>query len=321
MLPKKKNARSRMGRAFSLVRTLGRVGPSEPEPIVGAEWRRRNRMGKVPKPSAESLAEPRANDRGAGGAKLRLTVAPMPDEAPDHVLGRGSVPPVLAAQRAAALELVEKRQQERVDAAEALPARAQAARPTEAFVPGHGYMPLWEAYGGAAVEALLDDIDLVDARWLIELADEGGVAPRWQQVPHAARIGPDCIWRLRSAWEERNCLPVVVVSYPWLDSFHPDKHGLQVRLFRAASLGAQIHRHRALLSVVTVAYALSRRDALLLSPRFGCDPSFALPLYPQLKQLASVLRPMVASCGSAHGTLGVFWGASCEARARTLLTT
>ena len=69
--PEKKK-KGLLGKAISLVKHLGRVGPAEPEPIVGAEWRRKNRLGKAPKRSPGDDNEPQVEARGAGGAKLRI---------------------------------------------------------------------------------------------------------------------------------------------------------------------------------------------------------------------------------------------------------
>lgn len=109
-----------------------------------------------------------------------------------------------------ALQQAELDQQARADAAEALPDREKRRRP-ECFAQGR-HMPLWEAYGGGTLEPLLKHIDLVDARYLCSLAASGGVVPRWQQVPHGARIDSTNIWRLAFSWEERNALPVLVLS-------------------------------------------------------------------------------------------------------------
>ena len=111
-------------------------------------------------------------------------------------------------------------QQARVEAANALPSPVRKLRPGD---------DLWSQHGGPAIEELLDDLDLVDARWLVDLAEGGGVVPRWQEVPHSARIGKRDVWRLRFAWRESDCLACLVLSYAWLDPHHPDKYGQQLR--------------------------------------------------------------------------------------------
>ena len=60
------------------------------------------------------------------------------------------------------------------------------------------------------------------------LAAAGGVLPRNQDVPPSARISRAELWRLQR-WTEQFSLPVVVLSYPWLEPTHPDRHGAQVR--------------------------------------------------------------------------------------------
>ena len=246
--PERKGLLDKLGKAASLIRTLGRVAP---EPIVGAEWRRKNRLGRAPKVDDE---EWRPNDRGAGGARLRVaTTTATADEATiDEVslLSGGDVPPVLLAQRRTALAEAEVRQQQRADAADAARQALTGGQCATTYVKGSGgtgsFVPLWEAYGGPALETLLDDMDMVDARWLCELADGCVPAPRWQAVPHAARIDRSNIWRLKVAWEERNCLPVLVLSYTWLDASHPDKHGLtlqRVAKVLRPMLKAYMHMH------------------------------------------------------------------------------
>ena len=52
--------------------------------------------------------------------------------------------------------------------------------------------------------------------------------PRWQELPQEAVIGPHNAWRLR-CWGRQFSLPVLVLSYPWLDAVHPDREGEQLR--------------------------------------------------------------------------------------------
>ena len=135
-------------------------------------------------------------------------------------------------------------QDERAQAAEAEPLSIKELRPGD---------DLWTKFGGPAVEAMLEDLDLIDARYLVELAEMGGIVPRWQEVPSSARIGRSNAWRLASAWHEYDCLAILVLSYAWLDKEHPDRLG------------------------------------------------------EQLRRVAPVLRSMLSSVGSAHGTIGVMW--------------
>ena len=77
------------------------------------------------------------------------------------------------------------------------------------------------------------------------LGEAGGVVPRWQDVPAAARINAASVWRLR-CWGQMYSLPVLVLSYPWLDRHHPDKHGATLRrilpILRACRQQAQRFR-------------------------------------------------------------------------------
>jgi hypothetical protein len=85
-------------------------------------------------------------------------------------------------------------------------------------------------YGLRQLEPLLANITLIDVRYLIALGKAGGVVPRWQDVPDAARIDAASAWRLRSYVSPGfPSLPILVLSYPWLDRHHPDKHGATLR--------------------------------------------------------------------------------------------
>ena len=219
--PKPSKKKNMLMRAVNLVKWTGRM---EPVPLVGAAWRAKNKLGRAPK---YDDGEPVDTRKGAGGARRRWT-APPPASADEQSMF------VTDAEKhaAAALQKAEEEQQARADAADALPDREKRKRP-ECFAQGQ-HIPLWDAYGGRTLEPLLKDVDLVDARYLCSLADLGGITPRWQQVPHAARIDKSNIWRLAFSWEERNALPVLALSYPWLDASHPDRLGEQLR--RVASV-------------------------------------------------------------------------------------
>ena len=74
------------------------------------------------------------------------------------------------------------------------------------------------------MEAMLAKVPLIDAHYLLLLAKLGGVLPRGQDIPASALITPASAWRLR-LWGSQYSLPVLVLSYPWLDKDHPDRHG------------------------------------------------------------------------------------------------
>ena len=69
--------------------------------------------------------------------------------------------------------------------------------------------------------------------FLILLARLGGVLPCGKQnMPPAAFITKDNLWRLKLWNKKRNkgSLGVLVFSYAWLDWFHPDRMGAQLRM-------------------------------------------------------------------------------------------
>jgi hypothetical protein len=96
---------------------------------------------------------------------------------------------------------------------------------------GAGYMEktvhgsAYKIHGLRQLEPLLAHIDLIDVHYLIGVAEAGGIVPRWQDVPTSAFITIENFWRLRCC----GVMPILVLSYPWLDSHHPDKHGATLR--------------------------------------------------------------------------------------------
>ena len=98
--------------------------------------------------------------------------------------------------------------------------------------PMYGTETRWDYFEGGLVEAALSHTPLVDLEYLVELARRGGVMPAGlQRVPSAALITTANLWRLK-LWAKKACkasLGVLVWSYPWLDWFHPDRLGAQLR--------------------------------------------------------------------------------------------
>jgi len=88
--------------------------------------------------------------------------------------------------------------------------------------------PKWSRNGGAVIEATLATTGLIDANYLISLAQFGGALPRHEDVPVVAWLGAKQAWRLRS-WSGFGSNSVLVISAPWLDPHHPDKHGATLR--------------------------------------------------------------------------------------------
>lgn len=86
----------------------------------------------------------------------------------------------------------------------------------------------WDDSDASGLKSALQDVTLMDAAWLANLADNGGSLPRWQELPAEAKVtlaemeqwhfGPEGEW-----------LPVLVMSYPWLDRDHPDRAGELLR--------------------------------------------------------------------------------------------
>ena len=95
----------------------------------------------------------------------------------------------------------------------------KAEKPAEPLNPS-----MWNEYGGEELTQMLQYVDLVDARYLLALHDHNGSLPCWGALPDNARINRGSLWRLYG-WQARGSLPVVVVSYPWLDYDHPDAQG------------------------------------------------------------------------------------------------
>ena len=95
-----------------------------------------------------------------------------------------------------------------------------------------GTMTMWDYFEGGLVEAALSHTPLVDLEYLVELARRGGVMPAGlQRMPSAALITTANLWRLKLWNKKKNkvSLGVLVWSYPWLDWFHPDRLGAQLR--------------------------------------------------------------------------------------------
>eukprot|EP00967_Tisochrysis_lutea_P137969 scaffold248394_cov30-Tisochrysis_lutea.AAC.1 len=81
----------------------------------------------------------------------------------------------------------------------------------------------WKKYGGHVIEEMMEHTPLITAQYLIALAKNNGLMPRAQEAPESARITKENMWRLQYSGIYR--LPVLVLSYPWADPFHPDRAG------------------------------------------------------------------------------------------------
>ena len=113
-----------------------------------------------------------------------------------------------------------------------LAATAEAAPEEERAAPTLGGVEAWTLYGGGTIESLLEHTPLVDLEYVVALAEGGGVMPCGRQhVPPAALITTRNVWRLK-LWNKRqmkSSLGILVLSYPWLNWFHPDQRGAQLR--------------------------------------------------------------------------------------------
>eukprot|EP00966_Prymnesium_polylepis_P284355 6568968-Prymnesium_polylepis.1 len=89
----------------------------------------------------------------------------------------------------------------------------------------------WDDLAGNVIEELLEHTPLIDLEYIVTLAQAGGVMPcGLQNVPSAALIKKHNLWRLQLWGKKRlNNLPVLVFSYPWLDWYHPDRLGAQLK--------------------------------------------------------------------------------------------
>lgn len=73
------------------------------------------------------------------------------------------------------------------------------------------------------------DTVLVDAAWLVEVADSGGILPRCQDVPERAKVRPEELEPWTMLFMGLPILGVLAISYPWLARNHPDEKGEQLR--------------------------------------------------------------------------------------------
>jgi hypothetical protein len=87
----------------------------------------------------------------------------------------------------------------------------------------------WEDLGGRELEPLLAHTTLIDAAWLLKLAqgeampEREGVVPPWQLLPPEAKV------TLAELRQSQELLPVAVLSYGWASKGHPDPSGAQLK--------------------------------------------------------------------------------------------
>ena len=83
----------------------------------------------------------------------------------------------------------------------------------------------WDKFGAGDLKAALKNTTLVDAGWLLSLAERGVVIPRCQDVPDKAKV----TLTQMEAWGDQTTLAVLVISSPWLDENHPDPKGETIK--------------------------------------------------------------------------------------------
>ena len=85
----------------------------------------------------------------------------------------------------------------------------------------------WEEWSGDEIELLVAFVDVIDAVWLVKLAngevmpERKGVVPAWQDVSPEAKLS---LTTLRNTTMKFK-LPIVVLSYGWASRGHCDPTG------------------------------------------------------------------------------------------------
>ena len=96
----------------------------------------------------------------------------------------------------------------------------------------------WDEYNGALLEPALrvdkslgdSPVKLVDARFLIELAERGGTLCRRQDLPAAAFVSLEALKRMPKGGRIGDCLRVIAVSHPWQQPDLPDPKSINLKL-------------------------------------------------------------------------------------------
>ena len=89
----------------------------------------------------------------------------------------------------------------------------------------------WGELGGDEIEPLLAFIDVIDAAWLLKLAngevmpERKGVVPAWQDVPPEAKLSLTTLRKTTMVLK----LPIAVLSYGWASRGHCDPDGALLR--------------------------------------------------------------------------------------------
>ena len=165
------------------------------------------------------LALSKHGDAAAGSSGLQPAPAEMDDKqaAQDAEVLRLRE---LTREQFDASERAAASQAQRLQNAQSAPEQARAWHETETSNSAF----YWQMHGGPAIEALLEHTPLIDLEYMIDIVSAGGVMPRRQDVPPSALINHVNVWRLK-LWPSSFGLAVLVLSYMWLDWWHPDRHG------------------------------------------------------------------------------------------------
>jgi hypothetical protein len=116
------------------------------------------------------------------------------------------------------------------------PASILERRPHRPAVPevevGHTEMGWWLTSGGKEVEAVLESgaIALLDAQWMVDLAQRGGVLRPRQALPDEAFLSLSMVQASTYPGKWHQGLSIVCVSHCWLQPDHPDPAGHNLRL-------------------------------------------------------------------------------------------
>ena len=159
---------------------------AEKKEVAARETRAAERAAAAEKAAEEKAAAEKAAEEKA--AEERLAWQPWIAES----VRTGKSPPLTAEQ------LTEKKKGAEVIA-------AQLTKPS-----------YWDEVGrgkpnASALKRALADTVLVDAAWLAQLADAGGVLPRCQDLPEGARVTLEEM----EMWKDDYTVGVLVISYPW----------------------------------------------------------------------------------------------------------
>ena len=103
-----------------------------------------------------------------------------------------------------------------------------------------GKLARWRKRGGGDLEPVLESgaVALLDAQWIINHAEAGGVLYHRQALPEEAFLS---LADLIAATNTYAWLPVAALSYPWLTKDHPDPRGANLsrvaRALKALTVG------------------------------------------------------------------------------------